>query len=146
MRNFTPEDFSGAGQYLVRVTNEELYAREQNKPFNGVTRTGFLSTIMYKVGYIRNNWKIGGSNGRITTLAAMSDGCTQHGHFITEDEKGNKLEIKDWLKVLWVTDDNSSGKEKLCNHLNDPDTQEMRFATQEEVVRVVLYQKARWRN
>ena len=47
-------------------------------------------------------------------------------------------------KWKWVQ---FNGKKILCDYLNNPEfcQQEYRFATQEEVVRVVLYQRSRWK-
>jgi len=139
MRNFTIEDFSGAGQYLVRMSPEELHAKKNNKPFSGYSDTGYLSTIMKKVGYIINNYKIGDGN-QIYTLTDMSDGFTMLGNFTARDAKINNYE-----QVIWQGEE-GSGKQKLVNWLNNSElSDEYRFATQEEVVRVVMYQKSRWR-
>lgn len=80
MRNFTVEDFSGAGQYLLRMGGDELFCRENNKPFRGYSNVSNLSTIIYKVGYIQNNFEIG-SGEQLITLIAMSDGWTQFCHY-----------------------------------------------------------------
>lgn len=60
MRNFTAKDFDGAGQYLVRTTE------------NYIKDTGFLSTIMYKVGYMHGRRR----KGQVTLLISMADGWT----------------------------------------------------------------------
>jgi muramoyltetrapeptide carboxypeptidase LdcA involved in peptidoglycan recycling len=49
MRNFTIEDFSGAGQYLLRMSREEIYAKENNKKFSGYSDVSYLSTIIRKI-------------------------------------------------------------------------------------------------
>jgi len=139
MRNFTREDLSGAGQYLIRMGPKERHLTEKGEDFPGYVNTSYLSTIMYKVGYITNNWQIGGNTNQITTLVSMADGWTRHGHFITKNKEGKDLPTEKWVKVLW-------NKEVFCNYLNNPDlSAEFRFATQEEVVRVVLSQNWRWR-
>lgn len=157
MRNFTPEDFEGAGQYLIRMSPEEIFARVDGKPFRGYSDAGYLSTITYKVGYMHDNFKIGNGN-QITTLTSMSDGWTRICHYPNSkkaeqyEKEGKVLDFDKWEKVLWQTDEENkvdgevlSGKQKFCDYLNNPETQEMRFATQEEIVRVVMYQKSRWR-
>ena len=119
MRNFTTEDFEGAGQYLVACRNTEP---------NGFTNTGFLSTIMYKIGYKHSSPELSldvrrqtGSNNYC--IVSMADGWTQDGYFITKDENGVKIE--DTTKWKWVPFRGTDNKE--------------------EVVRVVLYQKSRWK-
>lgn len=139
MRNFKTEDFTGAGQYLLRMSPEELHCKTNNKPFYGYSDTGYLSTIIKKVGWITNNYDIGNGE-QIYTLTDMSDGMTTIGNFTAKDPKSNNYE-----KVIWQGEGNS-GKQLLCNWLNnDTLSQEHRFATQEEIVRVVLNQSSRWR-
>ena len=140
MRNFTMEDFSGAGQYLIRA----------DKPAGEYTNPGFMSTIMIKVGYCRGQGCLNPpQTGNIITLVDMSDGCTSLGYFDTRKDTGyhqvpkmtNSEGISKWV---WIP---FNGYQALCDYLNNPDfSQEYRFATQEEVVRVVMYQKSRWRN
>ena len=133
MRNFTIEDFSGAGQYLVR----------NDKPENKYTDTGFLSTIMKKVGYCIGQ---GPENGNIMTLINMSDGKTSLGYFDQRKDPEYKKNPRTCNTHLWEWVQ-FNGDQVLCDYLNNPDLcqQEYRFATQEEVVRVVMYQKSRWR-
>lgn len=139
MRNFTLEDFSGAGQYLLRMSPDEIHARDNNKPFSGYSNTSYLSTIIKKVGWITNNYEIGDGE-QIYTLTDMSDGMTIIGNYTAKDPKSNN-----WEKIIWQGE-NGSGKQKLVNWLNNSElSQEHRFATQEEIVRVVLYQKGRWK-
>lgn len=155
MRNFTPEDFEGAGQYLLRMGTEEISARENGKPFRGYSDAGYLSTITYKVGYMHDILNIGNGN-QLTTLTSMSDGWTRICHYPNAKKaqlykkEGKELDFDEKEKTLWQSDEDGnpnflSGKQKFCDYLNNPDTQEYRFATQEEIVRVVLYQKSRWR-
>lgn len=140
MRNFTIEDFSGAGQYLLRMSREEIYAKENNKKFSGYSDVSYLSTIIRKVGYIINNEGIGDGE-QIYTLTDMSDGLTKIGNFTSKEPKSNNYE-----KIIWQGE-NGAGKQKLVDWLNNSElSQEHRFATQEEIVRVVLYQHSRWRN
>lgn len=84
--------------------------------------TGYLSTLLLKVGYRH------GKNSCV--LISMSDGWVQEGYF------NNEIFIP------------FEGKESLVQYLNNPELckEEYRFATQEEVVRVVLNQSSRWRN
>ena len=141
MRNFKVQDFEGSGQYLVRMGEDEIKKRKKGL-IPGVESDSYLCTITYKVGYITNNYKIGGTRGQITCLTAMSDGHVTLGHYITKRKDGTNIGIADWKKILWVTDENSSNKQKFVDHLNDTDVngaQEMRFATKEEIIRVVSY-------
>lgn len=140
MRNFTPEDFSGAGQYLVHNDKEP----------NKYVDTGFLSTIMKKVGYcLGQGCAKRPKRGNIMTLVDMSDGLTALGYFDTrkDPEHGKnprKISSENINTWVWVQ---FNGTQALCDYLNNPDLceQEYRFATQEEVTRVVMYQKSRWR-
>jgi len=130
MRNFTIEDFIGSGQYLVR---------EKENKF--ITDTGFLSTIMYKVGFDNNNLEIG-TGGQITNLISMSDGWTRCFYFLNNEDGTTNFN----KKVIWQNTEelgSHQGKQRLCDYLNNSElSQEMRFATQEEIVRVVMYQSS----
>lgn len=139
MRNFTIEDFSGSGQYLLRMSPREIHCRDNNEQFEGYSNTGYLSTIIKKVGWITNNYGIGNGE-QIYTLTDMSDGMTILGNYTHNNPQSNN-----WEKIIWQGE-NGLGKQKLVDWLNNPElSQEHRFATQEEVVRVVLSQKSRWR-
>lgn len=155
MRNFTPEDFEGGGQYLLRMSPEEIFAREKNETFRGYSNTGYLTTITYKVGYMHNNFNLGNGN-QLTTLTSMSDGWTRVCHYPNSKKaelykkEGKAMDFDEWEKTFWQNDEDEnpeqlSGKQKFCDYLNNPENQEFRFATQEEIVRVVMYQKSRWR-
>jgi hypothetical protein len=140
MRNFTIEDFSGAGQYLIRMSPEEIHKRSIGEPFRGYSNTGYLSTIMYKVGWLVDNYKIGNGE-QITALISMADGMIKTTNYTAKNAESNNYE-----KVIWQGS-NGLGKQLLCDWLNNNQlSEEYRFATQEEVVRVVLYQKHRWRD
>lgn len=132
MRNFTIQDFDGSGQYLVRQDGEP-------KP---VLDTGYLSTIMYKVGYYNGHKK---TKQRVC-LISMSDGWIRDSHF--SKDKNNPKDVSKWEEIFWESGKyhNKTGKQIFIEHINDTNTQELRFASQEEVVRVVLYQRWRWRN
>lgn len=133
MRNFTIEDFSGAGQYLIK----------QKESYRDAL---YMSTIMYKVGWIRPNGKLlvdCPESGNIYTLISMSDGMTLCGYFDTRGFGDNPVTSEKIAKWEWVQ---FNGIQSLVDWLNNPElSQEHRFATQEEVVRVVLSQKSRWR-
>ena len=140
MRNFKMEDFSGSGQYLLRMSPREIHCRNNNINFEGYSDTSYLSTIIKKVGYITNNYNIGDGE-QIYTLTDMSDGLTRISNYTSNEPKLNNYE-----KIIWQGED-GLGKQKLVNYLNNPElSQEHRFATQEEIVRVVMYQSSRWRN
>lgn len=139
MRNFKVEDFDGAGQYLLRMSPKEVYAKENNERFLGYSNTSYLSTIVKKVGWIINNYNIGDGE-QIYTLTDMSDGMTIIGNFTSADPQSNN-----WEKIIWQGE-GKQGLQKLVNWLNNPVlSEEHRFATQEEIVRVVLSQQTRWR-
>lgn len=124
MRDFKVKDFVGAGQYLIR----------NDKPANQYTDPGFMSTIMFKVGYDHNSEKLG-TGKQITCKISMADGWVQKGHFITDEKTGESKH------VLW------QGKEALVEYLNNPDlSQEYRFATQQEAILVILYQTSRFKS
>lgn len=145
MRNFTVEDFEGAGQYLLRMSPHELHCIKEGKKFKGYTDTSYLSTIMYKVGYITNNFNIGNGE-QLITLVSMADGWTRFHHYTEKEPDGS---TKFDSKIIWQKDkdDKFGGKRKFVQYLNDENlSQEYRFATQEEVVRVVMSQSWRWRN
>ena len=138
MRNFTTEDFSGAGQYLVR--ND----KEPNKYID----SGFLSTIMKKVGWCSGQG-LEDFNGykNIMTLVDMSDGLTSLGYFDQRKDPEFRKNPRTSNSKMWIWVQFNS-TQNLCDYLNNPDLceQEYRFTTQEEIVRVVMYQKSRWRN
>lgn len=126
MRTFIPEDFSGAGHYLIRNDKER----------NKFVDSGFMSTVMYKVGYHHGHGMVNRPESNVICLVSMADGWTQTGYF----DKHNSTDTKDWEWKQW------NSWQGFCDWLNNEDrSQEMRFASQEEVVRVVLYQSARWR-
>ncbi len=139
MRNFTTEDFNGSGQYLIR----------DYKPANQYIKPIFISNRMYKVGYTVNSDRIG-TGEKICTLTLMSDGATKMGNFKnTKNEDGTDKDPSLWERVIWQDDEmgDGLGKQRLVDYLNDPElTQEIRFATQEEVVRAVMCQSSKWRN
>ena len=122
MKPFTTEDFSGSGQYLVRMSPKEIYLREKDA-FANIERTGFLTTVMYKVCYDFGH----AARGHTKYLVAMSDGMI-YKRFETDSIKPIVSEIL------------------LVDYLNNEKNEQWRFATQEEVVRAVMYQSSRWRN
>jgi len=134
MRDFTVKDFEGAGQYLVRATKDFI------------ENTGYLTTIMYKVGYMHGE----GRKGQKTLLISMADGWSNDRTYITKDAEGKKLtDTEDWIKIIWRTDKKANppvtGKQLFVDYLNIHAEQEYRFATQEEIVRVVASQNWRWK-
>lgn len=123
MNSFKVEDFSGSGQYLVRTDKKH------------VEDTGYLSTIMYKVGYMHNNNLVQHGEYNNYCLISMSDGWTRDGYF----EKNGSENTRDWTYKAYID------KNVFVEYLNTRN-ETYRFATQEEVVRVVMYQSSRWRN
>ncbi len=135
--SFTIEDFSGAGQYIVRNDKEP----------NKFVDTGFLSTIMKKVGYCLGHGCIDfPDKGNIMTLIDMSDGLTSLGYFDQRKDPEYKNNPRKCNTHLWEWIQ-FNGTQSLCDYLNNPDLcdEDYRFATQEEITRVVMYQKSRWR-
>jgi hypothetical protein len=140
MRNFKIDDFSGAGQYLLRMSPQEIIAKENNQTFHGYSNTGFLTTIVKKVSWIINNFNIGDGT-QIYALTDMSDGMIIFSNYTSKEPKSNNHE-----KIIWQGE-GKSGVQKMVDWLNNPElSQEHRFATQEEIVRIVMYQSSRWRN
>lgn len=135
---FTPEDFSGSGQYIVRET-----INKENREW--VFDTGYLSTVMFKVGYIHGGRDLKRDN--LSCLISMSDGMIKTGYFITVDENGKQIEDSvNWKWVSFTETTVEGAKSMLCEYLNNnPYGETFRFATNEEVVRVALYQKSRTR-
>ena len=141
MRNFTAEDFAGYGQYLVRMGASELDVQKTGKVFQGYSNTGYLSTIMYKVGYHTNNLEIGNGE-QLVCLVSMSDGYVDFYHY---PNAGRGIRGADeWEKVIWQATGEKTGWQVLADFLTTG-TEEFRFATQEELVRVVMYQSSRWK-
>ena len=134
---FTPKDFEGAGQYIVREGINKLNSRH-------ILDTGYLSTVMMKVGWTERTRPDKGKYAYV--LVDMSDGLIKEGYFTgTRNEDGSSN--NDYTKWVWndFSDDESyKSKEKLCEYLNNnPYKETFRFATHEELIRVAAYQK--WR-
>lgn len=128
MRNFTPKHFLGSGGCLIRMSKTELNCIKENKDFDGESKTSTLYCSLVKVGYCYSDT----ANFRVC-LIDMSDG-----HVVTGNVDEN------YKKTLWESRINGAeAKQLLCDYLNDENTHEHRFATQEEVMRVILYQTAR---
>lgn len=130
MRNFKLRDFAGSGQYLVR----------QEPGVEFVTNTGYLSTIMFKVGYLYGST----GNGQVRCLISMSDGFVQDGHFVTVPPRPPSTTPSKY-KVLWQSSkplDVEEGIQLFIKYLNEGET-EYRFATLEEVLRVVMHHTGR---
>lgn len=123
MNNFKVTDFDGAGQYIVRTKDKHI------------VDTGFLSTIMFKIGYQHTRNLIQHGEYNNYCIIAMSDGWTKDGWF----DKNGSENTKDWTYKAFID------KQVLVDWLNS-NNESYRFATQEEVVRVVMYQSDRWRN
>lgn len=131
---FKPEDFDGAGQYIVRES-----VNKTNSP--DIYSTGYLSTVMKKIGYTlgtrRNN-----SPANIYCLIDMSDGCVKEGYFTgTKNEDGRDIDSEKWIWNQFAGTTNHEAKTRLCEYLNNnPHGETYRFATAEEVMRVILHQ------
>jgi hypothetical protein len=132
---FTPEELN-AGDYIVREHINKL-----NNPH--FVDAGYLSTMMMKIGW-------GHASGRKEIVSPyylidMSDGMIVAGVFsgITKSDNGSM----NFDNAVWNPFEAEKGrdaKQKLCDYLNNnPHGETFRRATQEEVVRVILYQKSR---
>jgi hypothetical protein len=117
MRDFKVKDFDGGGQYLVCTTKDYI------------GDSAALSTLTYKVGY-----QYRGARGKPALyLISMADGWIQDGY-----KDGD-----DW--VYFEGDNMKEADKALVKYLNGK-SQEFRFATQDEIIRVVRCQVTRWRN
>jgi hypothetical protein len=134
MRNFKLKDIEGAGHYLVRQDKKEDGSNVEH-----ISRTGYLTTIMYKIGYMHGSK----TEGQVTCLISMADGWTQDSHYVKDPE--DPKNASNWEEVKWVSDrlgTKQKGRDLFLDHLNKGET-EYRFATREEVVRCVMHQH--WR-
>lgn len=135
---FEPKDFDGSGQYIVRETPMKIKSPHIND-------TGFLSTILMKIGWT-NSARVVGYDNTYAFLIDMSDGLIKMGYYITKDEEGNDLPTEMWKWISFSGPDSTSAKQTLCDYLNNnPHGNTYRFATHEELVRVAMYQKHRTR-
>lgn len=132
---FKPEDFDGAGQYIVRETPNKV-----NSPH--IVDSGYLSTVMTKVGWNQGTRREHRSSN-IYCLIDMSDGLVTEGYFTnTKTETGESIEHEKWIWNEFSGTTNYEAKVKLCEYLNNnPHKETFRFATNEEVVRVVMSQR-----
>jgi hypothetical protein len=121
-REFTIEDLSGSGQYLVRVLEENI------------TKTSYLSTVMYKVAYHHGfgfaEEHFEETSGTAMMLVAMCDGYSITGEFKEAESEGLPRTFAPF-----------TNKEKLVDYINKIGT--YRFATHEELMRVALFQHRR---
>lgn len=126
---FSKGDFSGAGHYIVREPTTKI-----NRP--EIWDSGYLSTIMYKIG-----WNNRPDIEEKYCLIAMSDGMVTHGYYSnTTNKDGESKPVDEWIWNPFIS------LEMLCDYLNNnPYKSTFRFATQEEVVRVILTQKNRYK-
>ena len=130
---FTPEDFEGAGHYIVREPGTKLEKAT-------IDRTGYLSTIMYKVGYSQCTRR---DEKALYCLIAMSDGLVREGYFTnTVSESGESIHVDKWIWNKFAGENSFEALTRLCEYLNNgPHKETYRMATVEEVVRVVLHQR-----
>ena len=135
---FKPEDFDGAGQYIVRESANKI-----NSPH--FYDTGFLSTVMYKIGYMHKSKSIHSNN--LYILISMSDGLSLPGYYTnTKDAEGKFIDASQWIFTEFSGESNYDAKVKLCEFLNNnPHKETYRFATEEELIRVAAHQKWRTR-
>jgi hypothetical protein len=114
---FTSENLAGSGHYIVRTDQD--YIKD----------TGYLSTIMSKIGYHHNARS---RHGAKYQFVSMADGWSHDGWF--DRKKSNNS--SDWIFKPF------KNIEDIANYLNNnPNKDKYRFATVEEVIRVVLHQR-----
>ncbi len=132
---FKPEDFDGAGHYIIRETSNK-----ENSPH--IMDSGYLSTIMMKVGWSQGT-RIEKIHSNIYCLIDMSDGLVKEGYFSnTKNEQGESIETDKWIRNTFSGTTGYEAKQRLCNYLNNNLYNEtFRFATNEEVVRVIMHQR-----
>lgn len=133
---FTPEDFKGAGQYIVR---EGL----QKDKHPNISDTGYLSTVMYKIGYLQK-FREGLPSSRYV-LISVSDGLITEGYFSnTKNEDGSSADMSKWKWNDFGAETSDQSKQNLCDYLNENYYKEtFRFATNEELIRVAAHHKYR---
>lgn len=132
---FKPEDFDGGGQYIVRETPNKI-----NTPH--IADSGYLSTIMMKVGYSHGTRRKNAKSS-IYCLIDMSDGLVKEGYFSnTKTESGESIDSDKWIWNEFAGDNSFEAKNRMCEYLNNnPYKETYRFATNEELVRVVMRQQ-----
>jgi len=134
---FTPEDLEGAGQYIIKET-----INKENSPH--ILDTGYLSTIMKKVGWVQKIREDRKDYSYI--LIDMSDGLITEGYFTgtTNEDGSHNNKHNEWVWNDFSADTSYQSKLNLCEYLNNsPYKETFRFATNEELIRVAAHQK--WR-
>ena len=121
---FNVENLSGGGSYLVRSDRHSL------------PDTGFLSTVLFKVSYFHSQGEeVDNTHFHLYGLVSMSDGYLLRGWY----EKNDSDDPMDWKF------NHFDSLAVLADWLNGALTSSRwRFATHEELLRVVLYQTARF--
>lgn len=134
---FTPGDFEGAGQYIVREGINKL-----NRP--DIVDTSYLSTVMMKVGWTQ---KLRDGKGPYSyVLVDMSDGLIHEGYFLgtVKEDGSHENDHTKWKWIDFSAETSFESKEKLCEYLNNnPHKETYRMATNEELIRVAAYSKHR---
>lgn len=132
---FKPEDFDGGGQYIVREPPSKLKT-------SYIADSSYLSTIMMKIGYSHGTRRKN-TKSNIYCLIDMSDGLVKEGYFTnTRTESGETIDTDKWIWNEFSGDTGFEAKTRLCEYLNNnPYKETYRFATNEELVRVVMRQQ-----
>lgn len=136
---FKPEDFEGAGQYIVR---ESINKKQRPDIYN----TSYLCTVMMKLCWSN---KIRNGQGLYRYFFIdMSDGMATEGYFTNTDyndgNRNNRRPIEEWIWNDFSGDTGHESKQKICEYLNNnPHGETYRFATNEELIRVAAYSKFR---
>lgn len=134
---FTPKDFDGAGQYIVKECKDKLNSSD-------ITDTSYLTTVMMKIGWTQ---KLRDNKGPYSNvLVEMSDGLIHEGYFLgTVKENGShENDHSKWVWVNFSAETSYESKQKFCEYLNNnPHKQTYRMATNEELIRVAAYSKRR---
>lgn len=134
---FKPEDFPGAGQYIVKESINKLYRPD-------IMDTGFLCTVMKKLCW-SNKIRPDMGYSRYFFID-ISDGMATEGYFSnTKNPDGShNQDLTTWIWNDFSADTSLESKQKICEYLNNNIHGEtFRKATNEELIRVAAYQK--WR-
>jgi hypothetical protein len=118
---FKVEDFIGSGQCIIKTNDPHII------------NDGYLSTIIYKIGYLfGEDFENNNLRRAFPLLISIADGWTINGHYIKNNE--GRTVFKKWMD-----------KKDLVDFLNNnPYNEFYRPASKEEIIRVINYQGNRF--
>ena len=140
MRNFKLEDFETGNVYLVALCSDQLRQMSESK-IPTVEDDTKLSKTMYKLGFMVHYNQMTNTYYDVSCLINMNNGYTRYFNYEnTRDTTKPNEEIK-WTKIIWSDSVvGETGVEKVIRYLNNPvESSEYRFATKEEVLRVIKH-------